>query len=276
MNINKIDQAFKSKYELYDVNHKRLIPKEIVAFRRQSCLSIGIIITVNPKTTTIVTFNDQSRYFNAKPNEQVIITSLMENKEQWFNLYDNIVNKRKQKTFLRYVPCLLVDPNKTDIERYQILVFKYQLNVGNNSKKSWMEFLNSIKTSYKFEELNLKDKELYIFGNDQHFYDIDQLTYKDINYISNNNGGLLLYQHNKIKDILNEQEYIKFPIDKDCTLYFNNSQLDSWCMNNVNYTENKKYFTPSNYLYYFNFYVKTHNKDIFNIGLNEIIKKYEH
>lgn len=279
MNINKLDNAFTCKYELYDINHKRLLPKEIVAFRQQSTLGKGIIISVNPKTTSIITLSDNKRTYNAHPNEQIIITDLIEDKEQYYQLFEQVFNKRKQKTFVRCVPCLMVDTTKsnTDLEKYKLLILYYKLNVGNNSTKNWNEFLNAIKSNKLFDVTNY---DLYVFCNDNYFYDLFITKYKDINYISNNNCGRLLYEGNyynndNITNTLHEYGYITFLIDKECNLWFNPTQIV--CLsNNLIPSTDKKYFTLDKRLYYYSqIYIKYPNT-IFEKSLNEIIKKYEH
>lgn len=274
MDINKLNNAFKGKYELYDINHKRLLPKEIVAFRKQSSLDIGVVITVNPKTTTVISLKDKNKTFAIYPNEQVIITSMMDNKQTYFNLFDQIIEKRKQKTFLRYICGLLVDKTKeqTDIEKYHLIIFKYLLNVGNNSAKSWNNYIENIKQN---KLLDLTNKDLYIFCNDDMFYEIDQIKYKDINYISNDNKGYLLSEQYGIDRDLNDNNFVMFPIDKDCVLYFKPFYINSFATN-IKSTIDNKYKIPQQPSYLYNVYVKCHNFDKFYKGLTVIRNKYEH
>jgi len=282
MNTNKLDKAFSSKYELYDINHKRLLPKEIVAFRKQSTLGKGIIISVNPKTTSIITLSDNKRTYNAHPNEQIIITDLIEDKEQYYQLFEQVSNTRKQKTFVRCVPCLMVDTTKsnTDLEKYKLLILYYKLNVGNNSTKNWNVFLNNIKSNKLFDTTNY---DLYVFCNDNYFYDLYTTKYKDINYVSNNNSGRLLYDNteyygyccNNVINILHKAGYITFPIDKECNLWFNPIQLTNMPINTI-FSSDRRYITFDKKLYYISqIYIKYPNT-IFEKSLNEIMKKYEH
>lgn len=275
MNINKLDKAFTCKYELYDINHKRLLPKEIVAFRQQSTLGKGIIISVNPKTTTIVSLNNKDKTYTIPPNEQIIISNLIENKEGYYHLYEEIVNKRKQRFFIRYAPCLIVNKTKTDLEKYKILILKYKINASNNSNKAWTNFLNIVKTNQIY---NLKNYDIYVFCNDNYFYDLYTTKYQDINYIGNNNGGQLLYNHYEITNVLDLVNYVEFPIDKNGNLYFMNNQVHTSWNTPVKYVtiNSKKYFfIDKNVSYFYNLYVRKNNCETFSIGISEIRKKYE-
>lgn len=271
-NLDKIYDAINLKYELYDINHARLVPKEIVCCRHLTKLDIGIIIKINPKSTTIYTLEEEQ--INSRPNEQMIITSLIDNKEQYYQLYDKITKKRKQKSFLRYFVCLVYDKSKINqIGEFGYLIVKYYLyDKGTNSTSSWNNFLENFKFHY---EDKFKNCELLAFGTDDLFHPLYETNYKDINYISNTTKGYIFQLYYTDNELF-KNEYIYFPMNKELSILYKNYQLpNGWGYLNdeKNYIEDYIYYNADNRrnTIFCKNYNSILNKDLFKKGINEFI-----
>ena len=59
MNLDKLEEHIKVKYELTDINGIRIIPTDIVAFTYGSILLRGIVQTINRTTVSVFTLENK-------------------------------------------------------------------------------------------------------------------------------------------------------------------------------------------------------------------------
>jgi hypothetical protein len=189
--LNDLSNAMTCKYELYDLNHTRLLPGKIVAFINNNELYHGVIVKVNPKSASIKALDKRSTSLYIKePRKCIVINDLIATeteKQQFQDIYDEYFETKKKnaKNKLYYVAFAY---NAKHIDEMGIALFKYQLVDQYHSKSTFNKFL--MQNVYQY----LENYDLYLLNKHRKFVDINNFSFNDIYKIGIHDWTSLLYK----------------------------------------------------------------------------------
>jgi hypothetical protein len=263
--LTDLENAITIKHKLLDINNQLLLPKQFVAFRYGSSLYKGIILSINQKTTTVLTNEIDSRLkYIVYPKEQIIINNTLTDeiiKQNLLTLYDNEVNKPIKRDFIRYIICAFIN-TKTRIPG--IIIFEYKLNkLNRHNKIDWDILLNQINTTYP-------DYDFYCYSKKTNRFDYlinSKYGYKETAiYHTKHMGALITHQ--------NAQNNLLYIIDNLYTYCLTFDLNKTNVLNKINY--NRKHDSSDNFLSTDNFYIQIFKDkrnssfvDAWNSWLNE-------
>ena len=172
MNLDKVSTALASKYELFDVNGLRLLPKEIIAaYLSDKKLHRGIILNVYEKHTKVL--DETGRSHLVAPEKQIIITKQVENEEIanfLLQKYEQNLKEAKDKIYTKYI-CAAYKNLVNNQFGLALLPVQFY-NRHKFSTESWKEFVEKYT--------NLKDRVYYPEIYTGEFREFDKISFPDI------------------------------------------------------------------------------------------------